>query len=68
MKIVDEMPTEGQFIKVWKFNDMLWSWTLKWEDGVLFLYVDSTEDQDSHWEAEGVALVDEVTDIHYIIE
>ena len=68
MKIVDEMPTEGQFIKVWKFNDMLWSWTLKWEDGVLFLYVDSTEDQDSHWEAEGVALVDEVIDIHYIIE
>lgn len=68
MKIVDEMPTEGQFIKVWKYNDMLWSWTLKWEDGTLFLYVDSTEDQDGHWEAEGVALVDEVIDIHYIIE
>ncbi len=38
MKIVDEMPIEGQFIKVWKYNGDLWCDTLMW-DGDTLLYM-----------------------------
>lgn len=38
MKQVDEMPTSGQFVAVWEFNNLAYSSTLKWVDGVLFGY------------------------------
>ena len=47
MKIVDKMPTEGQFIKVWKYNDMLWCDTLMWDGDTLFVYVD---EESEGWE------------------
>jgi len=65
MKIVDEMPTDGQFIKVWKYNDVLWCDTLTWDGDILFIHVDG---EDEGWVLEETRLNKCATDIHYIIE
>ena len=65
MKIVDEMPTEGQFIKVWKYGDVLWCDTLTWDGDILFIYVDG---EDEGWVLEETRLNKGATDIHYIID
>ena len=65
MKIVDEMPTDGQFIKVWKYNDVLWCDTLTWDGDILFIYVDG---EDEGWVLEETRLNKCATDIHYIID
>ena len=65
MKIVDKMPTEGQFIKVWKYNDMLWCDTLMWDGDTLFVYVD---EESEGWVLEETRLNKCATDIHYIID
>lgn len=65
MKIVDEMPTEGQFIKVWKYDDVLWCDTLTWDGDILFIYVDG---EDEGWVLEETRLSKRATDIHYIID
>lgn len=38
MKQVNEMPTEGQFVAVYKFNDNVWSGVYKYEHGELYEY------------------------------
>lgn len=63
MKIVDEMPTEGQFIKVWKYNDMLWSYTLVWCNEVLY-----KANKKGKLKKLNETLCDKATDIHYIIQ
>ena len=65
MKIVDEMPTKGQFIKVWKYGDVLWCDTLTWDGDILFIYVDG---EDEGWVLEETRLNKSTTDIHYIID
>ena len=65
MKIVDEVPTKGQFIKVWKYGDVLWCDTLTWDGDILFIYVDGEEEG---WVLEETRLNKCATDIHYIIE
>ena len=65
MKIVDEMPTKGQFIKVWKYGDVLWRDTLTWDGDILFIYVDG---EDEGWVLEETRLNKCATDIHYIID
>ena len=64
MKIVDEMPIEGQFIKVWKYNGMLWCDTLMWDGDTLFVYAIGGEEG---WVVEESSLNKCATDIHYII-
>ena len=65
MKIVDEMPTEGQFIKVWKYNGDLWCDTLMWDGDTLFVYADG---ESEGWALEETRLNKCATDIHYIID
>ena len=38
MKQVSEMPTNGQFVAVWMFNNLVYSATLKWIDEKLYGY------------------------------
>ena len=38
MKIVKEMPQDGQFIEVWIYAGCIWSTILKWEKGKLLEY------------------------------
>lgn len=38
MKIVDEMPNEGQFIAVWEHRGHIWADELKWIDEELYEY------------------------------
>ena len=65
MKIVDEMPIEGQFIKVWKYNGDLWCDTLMRDGDTLFVYADG---ESEGWVLEDTRLNKCATDIHYIIE
>ena len=65
MKIVDEMPTKGQFIKVWKYNGGLWCDTLMWDGDTLFVYAIGEEEG---WVLEETRLNKCATDIHYIID
>lgn len=44
MKIVNEMPTEGQFIRIWIHAGLVWSSTAKWEDGVIYEYDDINDE------------------------
>ena len=36
MKFTTIMPTEGQFIVIWKHSNRLWSSTVKWKHSMLF--------------------------------
>lgn len=38
MKQVKEIPQDGQFVAIWKYDGKLWSSTHKREDGVLLAY------------------------------
>lgn len=38
MKMQSTMPTEGQFVAVWEYNDVLWSAVYKWDGDVLLSY------------------------------
>ncbi len=38
MKTLDSMPTTGQFVAVYEYNNEVWSSTYKWEDGKLLTY------------------------------
>jgi len=38
MKQVSEMPTSGQFVAVWMYNNKIWSSVYKYESGCLNLY------------------------------
>ncbi len=40
--ISNEMPTNGQFVAMLEFNDLLWSYTLKWENKNLFQFDESS--------------------------
>ncbi|MCK5612539.1 hypothetical protein KAR91_62285 [Candidatus Pacearchaeota archaeon] len=40
MKIVDEHPTEGQFIAVWEYDGVIWSEVRRWNNGKLEAYYD----------------------------
>lgn len=44
MKMIKEMPKEGQFIVIWEYNNKLWSETYEWENNELYHY-DSIEDE-----------------------
>lgn len=50
MKILYDMPTEGQFVAVWEHNGKTWSDTHKIEDGDLFRISDKSE-VEFKWEA-----------------
>jgi len=47
----NEMPTSGQFVAMWEFDNQIWSRTLKWVDDVLmFLDIKTNEFvEDSSW-------------------
>lgn len=50
MKQVDKMPTSGQFVAVWEFNDRVWSCTYKWDDdGRLSQYYEDLESGGDGW-------------------
>ena len=38
MKEVNEMPTDGQFIVLWEFDDLPWSMICKWNEDKLTEY------------------------------
>lgn len=38
MKQISEMPTSGQFVAVWMYNNKIWSSVYKYESGCLNLY------------------------------
>ncbi len=38
MKQIDTMPTDGQFVAVYKANDAIWSNTLLWSEGKISYY------------------------------
>ena len=64
MKIVDDMPTNGQFIQTWSYQGKLWAATLKWIDGRLMEYI---ADQIDKWD-DYDELRHDVKNIRYIIE
>jgi len=39
MLIVTTMPTKGQFIAVWQYGGDIWSSTICWDDGVLYVFL-----------------------------
>ena len=47
MKQVSKIPTSGQFVAVWMYNNKIWSSVYKYESGCLNLYspVDADYDQ-----------------------
>ena len=50
MNIVADRPTEGQFIAVWTFNDLIWSDTFKWEGSILLRFEETeANEDDSFW-------------------
>lgn len=63
MKIVDEMPTKGQFIKMWKYDGKLWSYVLVWKGEQLYKYT-----KKGKFKLFEETLCEQATDIHYIIE
>ena len=63
MKIVGEMPTEGQFIKVWKYNDMLWSYTLVWVNEQLYKV-----NKKGKLKVFDETLCEQATGVHYVIQ
>lgn len=47
MKLLKTQPTEGQFIAIWKYNDHLWSATLRWEGDTLLYYNEDGEEYEN---------------------
>lgn len=48
MNKVNEMPESGQFVMTWKYNDLPWSQTMRWVDGVLFVYNQNSDDWEEY--------------------
>ena len=50
MKQVSEMPTSGQFVAVWVWNNQPWSSAYRWESGRLNVYsiFDDTMEEVEH--------------------
>lgn len=48
MKQVNEMPTEGQFVAMWEYNNKIWSDTFRWVDGSLKISSKDGEDWYEH--------------------
>ena len=56
MKVLEEMPTSGQFAMVWTYNGKTWCSTLRWNNDVLEEY-QIDEGEGHNWmKAEGVAV------------
>lgn len=43
-KTVLLQPMEGQFVEIWTYNNRIWSDVLKWVDGDLLYYSDTTDE------------------------
>ena len=39
MKVTKDMPQSGQFIAIWKYADAIWSSTLCFQNGVLYMFL-----------------------------
>lgn len=46
MKMLDTMPTTGQFVTVHEFGGELWSSTYKWDDETVLAYDEYAEGDD----------------------
>ena len=44
MKILDEMPLDGQFVMLWTYEGLLWSDIFRYVNGVLMKYFDEIDD------------------------
>ena len=48
MKIVNEVPTDGQFLAIWKHDGVVWSQTYRWIEGKCHLYYNYLCDECYH--------------------
>lgn len=44
MQEIIGMPSKGQFVAVWEYNNEIWSNTVKIEDGKVFVYSEHHDD------------------------
>lgn len=63
MKIVDEMPTDGRFIRLSCFSGVTYCETLKWHNGVVCYYDNEYE----AWMATTAEDVEGATEIKYVV-
>jgi len=46
MKLVKDMPKDGQFVAVWEYQKNVWSGIYRWTDGELYEYSNSDDEFD----------------------
>lgn len=62
MKITDKMPKKGQFVAIWKFDNLTWSNTFRYNKGSFEVYNDETDEyEQSDWNPNGLQ-----EEVHYI--
>jgi hypothetical protein len=50
---LDEMPKNGQFVRLWHANGEIWSDVMKWDGGTLMIY---NKEADEFEDARGIFL------------
>ncbi len=62
-KVVREMPEDGQFLIVWKFNGEVHADSMKIEDGIQYMYSSHYDD----WETE-FGMPGKNCDVYFMVE